>query len=127
MASASRIAETMLRKVIRKVDAPSAPELSQKTSEHAEAVIEVEVNGVHYSLVRSPLRHAQRLSPRELEIVRLVAKGLPNKCIASVLEISEWTVATHIRRIFAKLGVNSRAAMIAHILENGTLRNRDGS
>ncbi len=53
------------------------------------------------------------LSPREAEIIHLVATGLPNKCIGAVLEISTWTVATHLRRIFAKLGVNSRAAMIA--------------
>jgi DNA-binding CsgD family transcriptional regulator len=53
------------------------------------------------------------LSPREVEIARMVAQGHPNKVIAEVLEISEWTVATHLRRIFAKLGVTSRAAMVA--------------
>ena len=42
-----------------------------------------------------------------------MANGLPNKCIGAMLDISAWTVATHLRRIFAKLGVNSRAAMIA--------------
>lgn len=57
------------------------------------------------------------LSPRELEIVRLVAKGEVNKTIAAVLEISPWTVATHLRRIYAKLGVTSRAAMVARIFE----------
>ena len=125
MAGTSRMAEAMLRKVIRKIGPASSPEPSQKASEHAEAVIELDINGVHYSLVRTPLRTMHHLSPRELEIVRLVAKGLPNKCIAKVLEISEWTVATHMRRIFAKLGVNSRAAMIAHILERRTLKSGD--
>jgi DNA-binding CsgD family transcriptional regulator len=57
------------------------------------------------------------LSPRELEIVRLVAKGLPNKSIADILEISPWTVATHLRRIFTKLSVGTRAAMIARSIE----------
>jgi DNA-binding CsgD family transcriptional regulator len=57
------------------------------------------------------------LSPREIEIVRLVAKGLPNKTIAGVLEISPWTVATYLRRVFAKLGVGSRAAMVARLYE----------
>lgn len=43
----------------------------------------------------------------------MVAKGYPNKTIAAVLEISGWTVNTHLRRIFAKLGVHNRAAMVA--------------
>jgi DNA-binding CsgD family transcriptional regulator len=64
-------------------------------------------------------------SPREQEISRMVAKGCPNKTIAGVLNISCWTVCTHIRRIFAKLGVASRAAMVARLLEeNRTWRRR---
>jgi DNA-binding CsgD family transcriptional regulator len=58
------------------------------------------------------------LSPREIEIARMVAKGYPNKAIAAVLEISSWTVSTHLRRIFAKLGVSSRAAMVARLMES---------
>jgi DNA-binding NarL/FixJ family response regulator len=52
------------------------------------------------------------LTERELQIVRFVALGKPNKQIARQLHISEWTVSTHLRRIFAKLGVDSRAAMV---------------
>lgn len=52
------------------------------------------------------------LTKRELQIVMLVADGKPNKQIAQQLKISEWTVSTHLRRIFAKLDVDSRAAMI---------------
>ena len=63
----------------------------------------------------------EQLSPREQEIVRMVAKGHPNKVIADVLNISSWTVCTHLRRIFAKLGVGSRAAMVAQLLELGIL------
>ena len=62
-----------------------------------------------------------QLSPREQEIVRMVAKGHPNKVIADVLSISSWTVCTHLRRIFAKLGVGSRAAMVAQLLDLGIL------
>jgi DNA-binding CsgD family transcriptional regulator len=58
-------------------------------------------------------RNSFQLSPREQEIVRMVAKGHPNKVIADVLNISPWTVCTHLRRIFAKMGVASRAAMVA--------------
>lgn len=52
------------------------------------------------------------LTGRELQIIILVAKGHVNKEIAHRLSISEWTVSTHMRRIFAKLGVDSRAAMV---------------
>jgi DNA-binding CsgD family transcriptional regulator len=53
------------------------------------------------------------LTPRELQIVALVAEGLVNKQVADVLHISEWTVSTHLRRVFAKLGVDTRAAMVS--------------
>lgn len=52
------------------------------------------------------------LTERELQIATLVAMGRLNKQIADKLHISEWTVSTHLRRIFAKLGVRSRAAMV---------------
>jgi DNA-binding CsgD family transcriptional regulator len=57
----------------------------------------------------------QSLSPRESQIARLIADGATNRLIASILDISLWTVSTHIRRIFAKLGVNSRAEMVAQL------------
>ena len=57
------------------------------------------------------------LSPRECEVTRLVASDLTNKEIADVLEISEWTVSTHLRRIFSKLDVHSKAAMVARVLD----------
>ena len=46
----------------------------------------------------------------------MVARGHTNKTIARVLDISLWTVSTHLRRVFAKLGVSSRAAMVAAVL-----------
>ena len=84
-----------------------------------EVLFEGEVDGVRCVLVRHPKGPAPRvsLSPREREIARMIAKGYPNKAIAAVLDISTWTVGTHLRRIFAKLGVTSRAAMVAHWLE----------
>jgi DNA-binding CsgD family transcriptional regulator len=85
--------------------------------------VDTEVDGQRYLLIRMPLPdHGPiRLSPREQEIVRMVAKGHPNKVIADVLNISSWTVCTHLRRIFAKLGVGSRAAMVAQLLQMGTI------
>lgn len=89
-------------------------------------LVDTEVEGARYLLVRMPQAEGVRvqLSPREQEIVRMVAKGHPNKVIADVLNISAWTVCTHMRRIFAKLGVGSRAAMIARLLELGILNRR---
>jgi two-component system, NarL family, nitrate/nitrite response regulator NarL len=55
------------------------------------------------------------LSPREQAIAQLVAQGFPNKSIAAILNISPWTVATHLRRIFAKLSVTSRTEMIVKL------------
>jgi len=88
-----------------------------------EVLIDTEVDGLRYLLVRMRRLGYTRiqLSPREQEIVRMVAKGHPNKVIADVLNISSWTVCTHLRRIFAKLGVGSRAAMVAQLLEMGVL------
>ena len=65
------------------------------------------------------------LSPREYEIIRLVASDLTNKEIAAVLEISCWTVSTHLRRIFKKLNVHSKAAMVAQVFEEVATAQRD--
>lgn len=54
----------------------------------------------------------QLLTPRERQIVELVAAGCVNKQVAAELDISEYTVSTHLRRIFAKLQVDTRAAMV---------------
>jgi two-component system, NarL family, response regulator len=55
------------------------------------------------------------LSPRETEVVKLIADGLRNKEIAAALHISEETVQGHVKNILAKLGVNdrTRAAIVA--------------
>lgn len=93
------------------------------SSSSEEVLVDTEVDGSRYLLVRMPrlTRGKVQLSPREQEIVRMVAKGHPNKVIADVLNISSWTVCTHLRRIFAKLGVGSRAAMVAQLLEMGAI------
>jgi DNA-binding CsgD family transcriptional regulator len=82
-------------------------------------ILDVDLDGQRYLLVAMP-QHDPRmasLSPREIEIARLVSMGHPNKVIAAVLEISSWTVCTHMRRMFVKLSVNSRAAMVAKLAE----------
>jgi DNA-binding NarL/FixJ family response regulator len=58
--------------------------------------------------MRAPAEEA--LSPREIDILSVVARGLSNKDIGRRLHISEATVKTHLLRIFAKLGVGDRTA-----------------
>jgi DNA-binding CsgD family transcriptional regulator len=104
------------------VSSPVDPEEDQ------EVILVLNVDGVCYTLLRSapkppplPPIPSVDLSPREWEIVRLITRGLPNKAIASILEISPWTVATHLRRVFGKLGVSSRAEMVAKVMKDGYL------
>jgi DNA-binding CsgD family transcriptional regulator len=65
------------------------------------------------------------LSPRELQIARLVASGATNQAIARSLDISAWTVSTHLRRIFAKLSVCTRAEMVAQVFGTAHLLSRE--
>lgn len=117
-------AEELIRLLVSRVSAPvpghSNVQSGTDSSYCEEILIDLDLDGVRYLLVRLPKadRTHVRLSPREQEIVRMVAQGHPNKVIADVLSISAWTVCTHVRRIFAKLGVGSRAAMVARLLEN---------
>ena len=57
---------------------------------------------------------APGLTPRELEVLRLVAGGLTNRAIAGRLRISEKTVARHLSNIYLKLGLSSRSAATAY-------------
>ncbi len=61
------------------------------------------------------------LSARELDVLRLVARGATNREAAEQLFISEATVKTHLLHIYAKLGVNDRAAAVAMAYETGLL------
>lgn len=59
------------------------------------------------------------LTPREAEVLRLVASGQGNRAIAASLFLSEKTVARHISNIFLKLGLSSRAAATKYAFEHG--------
>jgi DNA-binding NarL/FixJ family response regulator len=61
---------------------------------------------------------SQRLTARELEVLRLVASGKTNREIAARLVLSERTVDRHVSNIFAKLGVSSRSAATAYAYEH---------
>jgi DNA-binding CsgD family transcriptional regulator len=53
----------------------------------------------------------QSLTPTELDVVRLVAEGIPNKDIASRLFVSPRTVQSHLRHVYNKLGLTSRVQL----------------
>lgn len=87
-------------------------------------MLDLEADGIR-CVVTAHARQAPlgpTLSPREREIVRMVSKGYPTKTIAAVLDISAWTVSTHLRRIFTKLGVRTRAAMVARAIRDGLIQ-----
>jgi DNA-binding CsgD family transcriptional regulator len=106
-----------LRSLVRSI----SDGIDRSDSVSEQVLLDIDLDGRRYLLIRMPAieRKSAPLSPREVEIARLVAEGRPNKVIAAVLEISSWTVCTHLRRVFAKLGVNTRAAMVARLIELG--------
>ena len=66
------------------------------------------------ALMTTSMTRPGGLTPREVEVLRLVAAGRTNRGIAAALAVSEHTVARHPNNIFAKLGVGSRAAATAY-------------
>jgi DNA-binding CsgD family transcriptional regulator len=116
MASASAHIEELVRMILAKT-AHSDNHQSSPNGSSEQILLDIHLDGERYLLVQMPKPSHIPLSPREIEIARMVAQGHSNKIIADVLSISSWTVCTHVRRIFAKLGVGSRAAMVARMLE----------
>jgi DNA-binding CsgD family transcriptional regulator/tetratricopeptide (TPR) repeat protein len=66
-----------------------------------------------------PATAAGPLTPREVEVLRLVAAGMANRVIAAELHLSEKTVARHISNIFLKLGLSSRVAATRYAYDHG--------
>jgi predicted ATPase/DNA-binding CsgD family transcriptional regulator len=67
---------------------------------------------------KQPVRHPNGLTPREVEVLRLLASGLTNPQIAERLVVSLPTVNTHVAALFNKLGVNSRSAATRYAVEH---------
>lgn len=97
---------TQLLDAIREVDQGGAP-MSSNIARRVVQTFKKPVVTENHELAQ--------LSPREREILEMLARGLLQKEIADELSISYWTVQTHIGRIYEKLHVHSRAQAVARL------------
>ena len=68
---------------------------------------------------------APQVSPRELEVARLIAEGLSNRAIAGRLGLSERTIEAHVEHILEKLGFRSRARVATWVTEAANRHDRE--
>ncbi|QSE89054.1 response regulator transcription factor [Rhodococcus pseudokoreensis] len=73
-------------------------------------------------LLQQMQRPEEALTPREAELLTLLAKGMTNKELGKALFISEATVKTHLAHIYSKLGVDTRAAAVSVALRRQGIR-----
>jgi DNA-binding NarL/FixJ family response regulator len=94
-------------------DALLAPDITRR-------LIEQFVHG-HHQAAQSPPAMGE-LTPREVEVLRLLARGLSNAEIADELVVGETTVRTHVTRILAKLGARDRVQAVVAAYESGLVQ-----
>jgi DNA-binding NarL/FixJ family response regulator len=101
-------------------DAPSAELIRAVRAAHrGESVLSPSVAGRLMGQVRKPVNDA--LSPREREVLELIAGGASNRDAAARLFVSQATIKTHLLHIYDKLGVRDRAAAVGEGYKRGLL------
>jgi DNA-binding NarL/FixJ family response regulator len=76
----------------------------------------------HFRQACEEMEHYQTLSDREIEILRLIAEGLPSKDIAERLFVSQNTIEFHRKRIMRKLGVTNMAQLVKEGFAKGYIK-----
>ncbi|KQX66166.1 LuxR family transcriptional regulator [Angustibacter sp. Root456] len=104
-----------VRQVARGVDALLAPALTRRL-----------VDRFAHERPQVPEPAFDRLTARELDVLRLVARGLSNAEIAAELYISDTTVKTHVARVLMKLGLRDRVQAVVVAYEGGLVGGADG-
>lgn len=90
-----------------------------RAAARGETVLAPSVAGKLVDRMRNPVPHP--LSAREIEVLKLVARGLTNAEIGRALHIGEATVKTHLLRVFGKLEVSDRTAAVTTAMGRGLL------
>ena len=88
---------------------------------HADAVIVARQTGTREARERDADWIEDPLTPREIDVLELLAEGLPNKSIAERLGISDQTIKFHVASIFAKLGASNRTQAVRLAVRRGLL------
>ena len=74
---------------------------------------------VFYNAATRGERSSSELTMRELDVVRLIARGFSNRQIAEELHLSEKTIKNHVANVFVKLGFTARSQLAVHAVRHG--------
>lgn len=98
---------------------PTELEVAIRAVHRGEALLHPQVTATLLREVARPDPVAETLTPREREVLRLLAQGLTNRAIARELTVAEKTVKAHVSNLLAKLGVEDRTQAALYAVRHG--------